>query len=169
MFYLIPALLARQRIVLLVGFQLSGRNPVAYSWMKSEQDGRYCNEWNYLSALKSWSGTRGRNKILLEIIFPLQPYLFPCAPLRPYTFLWALGKYTRAVNIASWLNIKCIFSNMTANSSLSCTSLICLDILAPCLGLYMFLEYPKGDPVKLLLFTWLSACLEVPGFSASFF
>lgn len=65
MFYLIPALLARQKIVLLVGFQLSGRNPVAYSRMKSEQDGRYCNEWNYLLALMSWSGTGGRNKILL--------------------------------------------------------------------------------------------------------
>jgi len=67
MFYLILALLACQRVILLVGFQLSGRNPVAYSWMKSEEDGRYCNEQNDLLALMSWSGTGGRSKILFYI------------------------------------------------------------------------------------------------------
>lgn len=104
------------------GFQLSGRNPVAYSWMKSDQDGRYCNEWKYLLALMSWSKTGERSKILLYIIFPLQFYLFPFPPLHPCTFLWALGKSTSAVKVAPWLNIKYVFLN---TASLSCTSLKC--------------------------------------------
>lgn len=144
MFYLIPALLACQRVVHLVGFQLSGRNPVAYSWMKSEQDGRYCNEWNYLLALMTWSGTGGRSKILLYIIFPLWLYLFPFPPLHPCIFLWALGKSTSAVNVAPWLNIKCIFLNTTADSSLSCTSLTCLDPVGSVPGIVRALGISQG-------------------------
>lgn len=144
MFYLIPALLARQRVVLLVGFQLSGRNPVAYSWMKSEQDGRYCNEWNYLLALMSCSGMGGRRKILLYIIFPLQFYLFPFPPLHSCTFLWALGKSISAVKVAPCLSIKCIFLNTTADSSLSCISLTCLDPVGSAPGIVHVLGVSQG-------------------------
>lgn len=144
MFYLIPVLLARQRLVLLVSFQLSGRNPVAYLWMKSEQDGRYCNGWNYLLALMNWSGTGERSKIQLYIIFLLRFYLFPFPSLHPCTFLWALGKSTSAVNVAPWLNIKCIFLNTAADSSLSCTSLACLDPFGSAPGIVHVLGISQG-------------------------
>lgn len=99
------------------GFQLSGINPIAYSWMRSDQDGRYCNEWNYLLALMSWSKTGERSKILLYTIFSLQFYLFLFPPLHPCTFLWAIGKSMSAINVAPWLNIKSVFLN---TASLKC-------------------------------------------------
>lgn len=36
-------------------------------------------------------------------------------------------------------------------------------------GLYLFLEYPKGNPITFLPFTWPNDCLKVPNFAASFF
>lgn len=158
-----------QRVVLLLCFQLSGRNPVAYSWMKSEQDGRYCNEWNYLVAWMSWSETGGRSNILLYIV-------------SPSTFIYFL----------SLDSILALFSGHLANPQVSFMLLLgwtlnacfwtrlltppCLApywrawiLVAQCLGLYMFLEYPKENPIKLLLFTWPNGCLKVPGFVASLF
>lgn len=151
MFYLIPVLPARQRLVLLVSFQLSGRNPVAYLWMKSEQDGRYCNEWNYLLALMSWSGTGGRSKIQLYIIFSLSSFIYF---LSLHSILALFSGHLANPRVPLMLLL-----GQTLNAYF-CTQLLTPPYLAPHwhawnllaqrLGLYMFLEYPKGNPINLL-------------------